>query len=265
MQAEQTILSPEEEKQLTAYLEEQFLLACYQANPYINFTSDQKKDIQKIYALLCHDIQQGLSCEAAEALHYQRIRSFLKKTNPSTYRINRNPDTEAKTFVCSEYSAQLQLKVLHIDESSLREPILDIGCGEHGRITAYFRSLHKQAFGIDRLKGTHPYLMNADWLAFDYGEKKWGTIIAHMSFTNHFLYHYQENDGTDIAYAQTYMKILHSLCIGGTWSYVPSVPFIEDLLPQDQYRVIRTPVTDEVDRTLVERIADEKHEDEKIQ
>ncbi|NLH63351.1 MAG: hypothetical protein GX478_04045 [Erysipelotrichaceae bacterium] len=56
------------------------------------------------------------------------------------------------------------------------------------------------------------------------------------------------------------MKILYSLRIGGTWSYVPSVPFIEDLLPQDQYRLIRTSVTEEAERTSAERIANEKLE-----
>ena len=131
---------------------------------------------------------------------------------------------------------------------------MDIGCGEHGKLIQYFREQGLQAYGIDRLQRESKYLFNSNWLEFDYGKQKWGTIISHLSYTNHFLYHYQQNDGTDISYAKTYMRILQSLCYGGTWFYTPSIPFIEDLLPKEEYEVIREPITVDVSRTEVKKI-----------
>src|SRR5262249_10436583 len=36
--------------------------------------------------------------------------------------------------VCSEYSAEFQLGMLHAGIAALREPVLDIGCGEEARL-----------------------------------------------------------------------------------------------------------------------------------
>ena len=134
MQCPQNVLTKEEERTLLIYLEKHFLDACYAANPYINFTKDEKSEIPCIYKMLIRDIRNQLSWETIETLHFQRIRSFIKRTNASSFLMNNNSNVNAKHLVCAEYSVELQLHVLGIREESIKEPILDIGCGEHGKL-----------------------------------------------------------------------------------------------------------------------------------
>jgi len=156
----------------------------------------------------------------------------------------------AKYYECAEYSPKFQLDVLGVGNNELIDPILDIGCGD-GSLVKYFLTDHQRVFGIDRNQTNVKNVIDANWLNFDYGKEKWGTIISHMSFTNHFSYHYLQNDGVDISFAKTYMKILQSLIHEGTWYYVPSVPFIEDLLPEEKYTVFREYAAANVYRTKI--------------
>ena len=57
-----------------------------------------------------------------------------------------------------------------------------------------------------------------------------------------------------IEYALSYMKILNSLKVGGKWHYVPSVTFIEELLPEDKFEVKNSFINDNIMRTVVKRI-----------
>ncbi len=50
------------------------------------------------------------------------------------------------------------------------------------------------------------------------------------------------------------MKILNSLKVGGKWHYVPSVTFIEELLPEDKFEVTNSFINDNIMRTVVKRI-----------
>ena len=60
-----------------------------------------------------------------------------------------------------------------------------------------------------------------------------------MAFSNHFLHHHLRRYGHPERYAQRYMHILAALKPGGSFCYTPGLPFIEDLLPSDRYRVER--------------------------
>jgi hypothetical protein len=144
--------------------------------------------------------------------------------------------------VCSEYSTELQLKLLGIDPSTLLEPILDLGCGEHAVLVAHLRQLGKEAFGIDRIAATNPYVATRDWFEGQLPPQTWGTIISHQGFSTHFL-HYHLRIGEQAArYAQKYMEILHALLPDGLFVYAPGLPFIERLLPSNEYRITRIPI-----------------------
>jgi hypothetical protein len=146
--------------------------------------------------------------------------------------------------VCSEYRAELQLKVLAIEVPRLVEPILDLGCGEGAHLVRYLRRLGLSAWGLDRLATPAEAVRQGDWLDDDapLQPQSWGTVISHMAFSNHFQHQHLRRDGTAATYASRYMKVLEALRPGGRFFYAPSLPFFEALLPQQRYRVMRRPV-----------------------
>lgn len=247
-------LSNEDKKVLLLNLSRRFVKTLYHTDPYINFSDKDNLIIEKIYSLLLRDITSELPIDEIERRHFQRISMLVKKTNPAVYQINHNSNRDAQYFVCAEYTPEFQLNLLKIDSSFLVEPILDIGCGEHGCLVEYLRMQHLTVYGIDRLQQNKDYYYNCDWLEFIYGHQKWGTIISHLSFSSHFLHHFLQNDGIDLLYAETYMKILKSLATGGRWIYIPSVPFMENLLPQSEYCINLTPVDKGFSKTVITKL-----------
>lgn len=142
----------------------------------------------------------------------------------------------ARDVVCAEYRPTTQLAVLGLATDTLRNPVFDIGCGEYAALVQYLRSAGFDAHGIDRRTEAH---MRADWLDYDPGVSRWGTIVAHQSFTLHFLHHHHRAGGADTAqlYARAFMRYLFSLTVGGTFAYAPSIPFFEGVLPAEQWLV----------------------------
>lgn len=139
-------------------------------------------------------------------------------------------------------------KYLYIERANIRYRLW--WTGEFSQV---FKEKSLEAYGIDRLQENTGYFRSIDWLEFDYFQLKWGTIISNISFSNHFIHHFTQNDGIDILYAQTYMKILKSLDNGGKWIYAPSVPFIENLLPKDEFSVQRIQINESFSKTIVHK------------
>lgn len=138
--------------------------------------------------------------------------------------------------VSAEYRPQTQLSVLGLTVESLRGPVLDIGSGEHALLVRFLRSSGFETHGIDRLGHGE---MQADWLSYEPGRRRWATIIAHHSFTLHFWHHHRRAGATDTvrAYAEAFMRYLFALEEGGTFAYAPGLPFIERALPPDRWLV----------------------------
>ena len=67
---------------------------------------------------------------------------------------------------------------------------------------AHLRGLGLQAFGIDRLVVPSEHLAEADWLEYRFPAATWGTIISHLAFSNHFIFHHLYKKGTPAAYAR---------------------------------------------------------------
>ncbi|UWD48548.1 class I SAM-dependent methyltransferase [Clostridioides difficile] len=248
-------LSKEERDILINFHVEEFLNCLYTVDQYLYFKNKDYITIKKIYKLLLQDIVDAkLPSEDIEYRHYSRIRNFIKKTNPSVYKINLNNNKTAQSFVCSEYTPEFQLDLLSLDIKKLKGSVLDIGCGKHGNLVNYLRLHNIQAYGIDRSTKNSKYLKSANWLEINYGQNRWNTILSNLSFSSHFLHHFLQKDGIDIVFAKVYMKILNSLKYGGEWIYAPSIPFIEDLLSTEEYQVKRTPVNHEFNKTIIKKL-----------
>jgi hypothetical protein len=90
---------------------------------------------------------------------------------------------------------------------------------------------------MDRFTRDGPYLASADWLRFPLANSRWGTVISHMAFSNHFRHHHHRRGDGYRDYAFRYMEILDSLAVGGSFHYAPGLPFIEGFLARDRFDV----------------------------
>ncbi len=229
-------LKPDSKSFLVDYATDKAINEFYRVNQYYSFDSKAKNELKKIYANLFEKLQNKTdSIENISKNHYQNLKKWLKKSNPFAEKIYLNADQEINPVACSEYSPDLQINILKINVEHLMQPVLDIGCGKHGFLTKRLKNLGIKVYGIDRFKFSIPNLISADWLKYNYGIKKWGTIISNLGFSNHFNHHNLREDGKYIEYGKTYMNILHSLKAGGSFYYAPDLPFIEKYLKPEQF------------------------------
>ena len=87
-----------------------------------------------------------------------------------------------------QYSVATQLEVLRLQPSALIEPVLDVGCGHDARLVKHLRSRDINAIGIDLFCREVPGCLVSDWFQFPWLRDQFGTIIAHLSFSLHFLH-----------------------------------------------------------------------------
>jgi hypothetical protein len=140
--------------------------------------------------------------------------------------------------ICAEYSPELQLNILGInDASDLLEPVLDIGCGIQGTLVKYLNGLAISTYGIDRNAPEENKVFRMDWFDIPRQPELWGTIISHMAFSLHFINHHFRINGQPEKFAHSYMNILHSLKKGGRFLYAPGLPFMEEHLPSSVFFV----------------------------
>lgn len=220
------------------YLTDKAIEEFCRSNQYYSFNSESKRELRNIYNDLFNRIKaKNKSLDEIRRTHYENLKDWLVKYNSFASRIYSKVNKDALEVICSEYSADLQLDILGIDTNLLMEPVLDIGCGKEGTLVKHLYNLGFESIGFDRFKFVEKNLLTCDWLEFDYGMNKWGTIISHLGFSNHFKHHHMRVDGNYILYAQTYMNIIKSLRNGGKFYYVPDLPFIEVYLDKDQFMI----------------------------
>lgn len=196
------------------------------------------------------DLREGLL--PVDAGHTARLGRFVQ-SRARDVEAGAMPDT-----VANEYSVGLQLEVLGLEPSALRPPILDVGCGPSALLVHHLRNLGLEAFGLERSPTEATYVQVSDWLETDFGLERWGSIVAHLSFTNHFVLHHQDSEKVAAAYAQAYLRLLRSLQKGGCFFYAPGVPFIEGLLPADEYGVSRREILSGPDDSPIEAVRVER-------
>jgi hypothetical protein len=226
------------EKVLTGYATDKALEEFYRVNQYYTFNAAAINDLRRIYADMFSAIRnrQG-STESISKNHYKNIRQWLAASNPFAEKLYSTTEPAIEPVTCAEYTAELQVHVLNLDIHTIMEPVLDIGCGRQGNLVKYLSGKGINVTGIDRFPFSESHMTNADWLEYDYGLEKWGTIVSNLGFSNHFKHHQLRADGNYISYGRKYMDILKSLKPGGSFHYAPDLPFIECYLDKEQYSV----------------------------
>jgi hypothetical protein len=243
-----------EDPVLAAELLELFVKASveftYQNNQFIQLDRQEMQIFRGLYvryleamkvvlktAATPHAIEAGLARVVRE--HFEDLRSNISRFFDFKVGTFVQENVILKQVVCSEYSPDLQLRLLGLEHQTILDPVLDVGCGKSGKLVRYLNDLGFQAVGADRLVDADPHLMEADWFSLPLTRNNWGTILSHMAFSNHFLFHHYYSQGSPEKYARQYMKLLAALKPGGRFCYCPGLPFIEDLLPPEMYTVER--------------------------
>lgn len=214
-------------------------------NQYYTFNSQSKNELRDIYRDLLHNIKtKRNSIEFIEKQHYSNLKHWLQKTNAFAEQIYSTTETAIIPVSCFEYTPELQLDILKIVPEKLSGPVLDIGCGRDGNLVRFLIQIGIEAKGIDRFSFSGDCLINADWLEYDYGIEKWGTIVSNLGFSNHFTHHHLRKDGNYIEYAGKYMEILNSLRPGGKFHYAPDMSFIETHLNNNRFQIEKYGIAD---------------------
>lgn len=211
------------------------------------FSKEDCQNILEIYHKLIEnigDVQKDYERIALE--HFTQVRNF----------INDFTSKEDNETASSKYSPEFILEILDVKEEELKGKSLDIGCGKNGELVKYLAQKGVDSYGLDMECEDTDRLEQEDWLLKDYPENTYDLITSNLTFTKHFNEANQEeaNDQECFEYAQSYMKILNSLKVGAKWHYVPSVTFIEELLPEDKFEVNNTFIDDSIMRTIIKRL-----------
>lgn len=215
----------------------------YRKNQFIHFNKEYDEKIKSLYIRLVDEFTGFLTHISGNLMQETDLRDkYAQVISGHHYRLRtlmreyfRDYIGEGKSFihlldptVASDYSAQLQLELMKIDPKLLNEPILDIGCGKEKNLIRYLSSLGLEAYGFDRMLDENTLILKSnDWLKADFGVSRWGTIIAHHSFTTNFIYQHYSSRKMATEYAIKYMQILKSLKTPGEFIYTPGLPFIE--------------------------------------
>ena len=210
------------------------------------FTKEDCNTILEIYHKLIENISDfNKDYERIALEHFTKVRNFI---NDFT---SREEETQS-----SSYSPEFILDILDVKNDELTGKSLDIGCGKEGSLVNYLVSKGIDAYGIDMECEDTDRLEPEDWLIKDYPEMTYNLVTSNLTFTKKFNEANSEpnNDEECIEYAQSYMKILNSLKIGGKWHYVPSVTFIEELLPEDKFEVVNSFIDNNIMRTIIKRL-----------
>ena len=231
-------LDQDSENMLINYASNKALQEFCRVNQYYEFNDESKVLLRAIYTELFSSLRsKECSIEAISQQHYNRLASWLKETNPFAEKLYSSQPENVEPVACSEYSAELQIDLLQLDLNRIKEPVLDIGCGIKGNLVRFLKEAGIDSYGFDRNTINNAFISNGNWLGYDYGKEKWGTIISNLGFSNHFRHHHFRSNSNFMEYAKKYMEILASLKTGGSFHYAPDLPFIEQHLSDTRYKL----------------------------
>ena len=225
-------------------------------NPYLDISNSQMEKLKSIYRRSWQEMKQNGDIKATlKDVHYPELSKWLASLYPSKFQKTLKTVPVVGTVMYGEYSAELQIELLGIDVAHIQQPVLDIGCGSQVNLVRHLRSLGVDAYGIDRQLDIHEsYLSEMDWFAYHFEPDSWGTIISNMGFTNHLNYAYLHDISQLERYLLKMREILSSLSINGSFYCAPALPFVEEKLSSNEYRVQRTQKANEIFVSKITRI-----------
>jgi len=229
----------------------------YSVNQFLQIDERKKHRLEGIYLHTWQRIVETGNIQATLMdIHYPALTQWIAGLYPLSFLEPLRDLPTLGHIVCEEYSPQLQIDLLRLDVQTLRQPLLDIGCGSMAGLVRHLRTLEIKAYGVDRQVGkAEPYLQQMDWIDYRFEPDTWGTIVSNMAFTNHLIYAKNHNHAQLELYLQKFKEIIGSLVAGGSFHYAPGIPFVEERLDANMYRVERFDVIKEICMTRIMKLA----------
>ncbi|HBS85990.1 MAG: hypothetical protein A2W91_08460 [Bacteroidetes bacterium GWF2_38_335] len=209
-------------------------------NQFFNFNKNSQKELREVYSKSLKKFKSnGITYDIQAVQHNDSVAQWMIKNDLMSELLCFSKNRVIEFVPNSEYSAEIQINILDINIYNLIEPVLDIGCGKQMNLLMYLKEYYIKGFGIDRFAGNSSFCKAVDWLDYDYGFEKWGTVISNMSFTNHFKHQHFKVNSSYQEYARKFLAILDSLKVGGSFHYSPDLPFFEDYLDETKYSITK--------------------------
>lgn len=256
-------LSEHARQELVSFAAETLLKRLFAINQFLRVEPQKAKELENIYSSTWEEMQKTRDIETTlKEVHYPALSHWIADLYPGEFVERLKVVPQVGHVVCAEYSAQLQVDLLKLDIGSLKQPILDAGCGGGANLVRYLGSLGLEAYGIDRvLLKPEKYLQQTDWFDYSFAPHTWGTIVSNMAFSNHLLYTYRHDSGQLGPYLRKFIEILESLLPGGSFHYAPGIPFIEQRLDTTKYQVEQRQVVGDIFATRITKVSPQKNPD----
>ena len=213
-----------------------FIHECVMNNQYICLSKREYNAVFNLYKELIWNLRSLCVDEAS----YEDVQTIVKNHRKKLIDIisRRDDENDKKIIIpCSEYSADLQIKILRIDLNSLTDPIIDIGCGKDAKLVNLLKKRYKNVYGIDQYYCKQNNIVLGNWFDFQFAPNTLGTVISHMTFSNHFRRSITFKTDELDKYISKYKEILTSLKINGKFVYCPRIPEIEESLITSGYEI----------------------------
>ena len=242
---------------LTGLLYNQFVTECVQNNQYISLSNETINQINRIYRdlivelrMVCRPDVSRSELEPIVVGHRKRLIHVLR-TN--TY----NEERKQIYIPCAEYSGSFQQHILRLQDMMLAEPVIDIGCGKSHELVNLLRYRgFRNVYGIDQYTCGDPQIICCNWFEYRFREDTFGTVLAHMSFSNHYRRSIISNESRTLVYWEKFSEILASLVRGGKFVYTPALREVEGQLDSKKYRITyyRNTPDENLDTVCIERL-----------
>lgn len=227
----------------------------YERNQFVNFTLAYDELLDAEYIDFIQRIRQALKISenmeeleiattATLKVHHERLRLIMASYCITYQGQDLRVNPLLKSVPCEEYAAEFQLSILGLTLQDLKEPVLDIGCGQNGTLVRYLHEQGVDAYGVDRIAPQKLFFTQSDWFNFDFAGKPWGSILAHQSLSTHFIYAYLNLPVNIEKFSRFFVNILEGLETSSFLCYAPGLPFFEKQLEVlEQYTQEHHPIS----------------------
>jgi len=238
----QGINTEEKIQSLSGSLYNYFATECVHNNQYASLSNATINKINLIYRDLILSLR-NLSLQNNSVNNLEPIVSDHRNRLIEALRQNTHSKDQKQIFIpCSEYTGEFQVQLLRLKDIAMLEPMIDIGCGRQHQLITYLRTHgYEKTYGIDQYASDDKRIFRCNWFDFNFHLDTWGTVLAHMSFSNHFRRSILNQDEERGIYQEKYHEILNSLISGGCFIYSPSLRCIENGIDTSRYSVTYYP------------------------
>ena len=234
------ITTSEKLQRFSGLVYNRFVAECVQNNQYVSLSNKTIQRVNDLYRELAITLRALPTARQSREM-VRTIVTAHRNNLITALEDNEYDDTVPQVLIpCAEYSADFQFALLRLAGMPLLEPILDIGCGKSGALCVQLKNRgFRDVYGLDQYVSSEPFIQCGNWLEYSFQNTTWGTLIAHMSFTNHFRRTLIQEEPQQAIYRNKYLELLESLRPGGTFVYTPALPDIEETLDGNRFTVTR--------------------------